>query len=202
QVGDVVDLVGVQGDGAHQVDLQLVAGGQRSDQLLAGAAHVLADGQDRRDVVGRVGVVGGQERVVEVQLTHGDPVGPGGPFGGGALVDAVDARPGPPGGDGMAQRLGPGGGDRGAGERGDGDRGVVDDAVDDHLGDLVVDLDGVDGHRGHLPGQLVLVGQVLLGAVDADVVVSHADLSFAGCWGPVVSMGSVGSEGSASRWVR
>src|SRR5699024_720842 len=31
----------------------------------------------------------------------------------------------------------------------------------------------VDGDLGHLPCQLALAGQVLVGAVDADVVVSH-----------------------------
>ncbi|MCP2280720.1 hypothetical protein APR09_006329 [Nocardia amikacinitolerans] len=53
-MGDVVDLVLVQADSAHQVDLDLVAGGQAADQLGSGAAGVLGDGEDRRDVVAGV----------------------------------------------------------------------------------------------------------------------------------------------------
>jgi len=42
---------------------------------------VLRDGEDRRDVVAGVGVFRGEERVVEVELPHGNAVGPGGPLG-------------------------------------------------------------------------------------------------------------------------
>ena len=45
------------------------------------AAGVLGDREDRRDVVARVRVLGGQERVVEVELAHRDAVGPGRPLG-------------------------------------------------------------------------------------------------------------------------
>src|SRR5699024_2515975 len=96
-------------------------------------------------------------------------------------------------GDGMAERLCAGGDDRVAGHRGDRDGGVVDDPVDDHLLDVGFDLDRVDGDLGHLPGQLARVRQVLVGAVDADVVVSH---------GAVSSRvgGDVGRAGGWSGW--
>src|SRR5699024_705158 len=104
QVGDVVDLVLVQADRAHQVHLQLVPGGDAADQIVAGAAGVLGDREDRGDVVPGMGVVGGEERVVVVQLAHGHAVGPCGPFGGRAPGDPDDARTGAAGGDRVAER--------------------------------------------------------------------------------------------------
>ncbi len=77
----MVDLVRVQADRLHQVDLDLVAGGDAAQQGGAVRAGVLRDGEDRRDVVARVRVLGGEEGVVEVELAHGDAVGPGGPLG-------------------------------------------------------------------------------------------------------------------------
>ena len=183
----MVDLVLVQADRAHQVHLQLVAGGEAADQIATGAAGVLGDGEDRGNVVPGVGVVRGEEGVVIVELTHGHTVGPSGPFGGGVLGDAEDARARAAGGDRVAERLGAGRDDRGTVQGGDGDRGVVDDPVDDHLFDISLDLDRIDGDLGHLPGQLAFAGQVLVGAVDADGVVSHAVLSW------VVEVWSVGS---------
>ena len=85
QVGHMVDLVLVQADGLDQIDLDLVAGGDAADQVLARGPGVLGDGQDRRDIVRRVGVFGGQEGVMVVQLAHGHAVGPGRPFGGDLL---------------------------------------------------------------------------------------------------------------------
>src|SRR5699024_11295852 len=78
EVGDVVDLVGVQADGVHQGDLHLVRGGDGADQLGAGGTGVLGDGEQRGDVVTGVGVVGGQVGVVEVQLADRHSVRPGG----------------------------------------------------------------------------------------------------------------------------
>ncbi len=158
EVGDVVDLVLVQADRLDQVDLDLVAGGDAADQVRAAGADVLGDGQDRRDVVAGVGVVRGEEGVVVVEFAHGDAVGPGGPLGGDALLDAEDRGALAAGGGAVGQGLGPGCDDRGAVQRGDGHRGVVDDAVDHHVGDLVGDLDGVGGDLGDLPGELVLAG--------------------------------------------
>ena len=42
--------------------------------------HELGDRQKRRDIVARVGIVGGQEGVVEVQFAHRRAVGPSGPL--------------------------------------------------------------------------------------------------------------------------
>ena len=63
--------------------------------------------------------------------------------------------------------------DRAAIERGDGDRRIVDDAVDDHVRRLGVDIDLVGGDRGDLPGELVLALQVVFGTVGADVMDLH-----------------------------
>ncbi|BDZ40309.1 hypothetical protein GCM10025863_29230 [Microbacterium suwonense] len=70
----------------------------------------------------------------------------------------------------MAERLCAGGDDRAAGEGCRGDGRIVDEAVDDHLDHLGLDLDRVDGDLGDLPGELLFAGQLLFGAVDADVM--------------------------------
>ncbi len=76
----MVDLVLVQADSPNQVDLDLVAGRQTTNQVSTVTAGVLSDGEDRRDVVSGVRVLGGEERVVEIEFTNRDTVGPGGPF--------------------------------------------------------------------------------------------------------------------------
>lgn len=81
EVGDVVDLVLVQADAFDQVDLHLVCGGDAADQVTAADVELLGHRDQGRDVVTRVRVLGGQEGVVEVEFAHGNPVGPGGPFG-------------------------------------------------------------------------------------------------------------------------
>ena len=95
-MGDVVDLVGVQRDAPGEVDLDLVGGGDGPYQVVAAAAGVLGHGEEGRDVVARVGVLGGQERVVEIELPYGDAVGPGRPFGRdpGLATAAEDGRAG------------------------------------------------------------------------------------------------------------
>lgn len=81
EMGNVVDLVLVQRDCANEVDLNLVPGGQTADQIAPRAPGVLGDCEDRRNVVPRVGVLGGEERVVKVQFSHRYPIGPRGPLG-------------------------------------------------------------------------------------------------------------------------
>lgn len=76
EVGDVVDLVLVQAHALDEVDLDLVAGGDAVDEVGSGDAHVLGDGEDGRDVVAGVRVLGGEEGVVEVEFAHGHAVGP------------------------------------------------------------------------------------------------------------------------------
>jgi len=88
----VVDLVLVQADGLDQVDLDLITGRDAADQVLAAGTDVLGDGEDRRDVVARVGVVRGEEGVVVVEFADGDAVGPGRPLRCDPLLDAEDLR--------------------------------------------------------------------------------------------------------------
>ena len=76
----MVDLVLVQADSLDQVHLHLVRGGDTPDQVGAVHPELLGHGDQRGDVVTRVGVLGGQEGVVEIQLADCDPVGPCGPF--------------------------------------------------------------------------------------------------------------------------
>lgn len=81
EVGDMVDAVLVQADALDQGDMDLVGGDDGPQQIGAGAAGVLGDGEQRRDVVARVGVVGRQVGVVVVEFAHRRAVGPGGPLG-------------------------------------------------------------------------------------------------------------------------
>ena len=80
KMGDVIDLVLVQADALHEVDLDLVGSSQPAHERRTVEATMLGDGEHRRDVVTGVRVVRGQERVVIVELTHRDTVGPGRPF--------------------------------------------------------------------------------------------------------------------------
>ncbi len=178
QVGDVVDLVRVQGDPPGQVDLDLVGGGHGPHQVAAGAADVLGDGQQGRDVVAGVGVLGGQERVVEVQFAHGHAVGPRRPFRG-HLAPHRRSRVPPdrgPGEELVADRLSAGVGHRRPEQGGGGHAGVVDQAVDHHFSH-----GGFDGYRvgrqlGQLPGQLLRARQSFGAGVGADLVLSHPRL--------------------------
>ena len=70
-------------------------------------------------------------------------------------------------------RLCPGRGDGRPAEARDGDGRVVDDAVDHHLGHVVVDRDGVDRDRGQPVGQLVVPRERVVGTVDVHVVEHH-----------------------------
>lgn len=80
-MGDVIDAVGVERDGSSQVHLDLVGGGDGPHQVGAAPARVLRHGDECRDVVPGVGVLGGQEGVVVVEVAHGDAIGPRRPLG-------------------------------------------------------------------------------------------------------------------------
>ena len=176
EVGDVVYLVLVQADGAHEVYVNLVARGEAAQQLGARLARLLRHGQNRRDVVAGVAVVGGEEGVVHVQLAHRRAVGPGGPF----RADPRGVGQAEHGGPVLARRRGvpqrhvARGDDGVAVDGGHGHGGVVDDAVDDHLGHLVGHRRRVGGDFGDLPGELVLALQPRFGWMHLDVVQLHA----------------------------
>ncbi len=152
----MVDLVLMQADRPHQVHLDLVAGGQTADQVGAAAAVVLCDREDRRDVVARMRVLRGQERVVEVELTHRDTVRPRRPLGREGATDTEDRRTG---GVRVRQRLGPGVRDGTTGHGRGGDGRVVDDPVDNHLGGVGRHLDRVGCDLGDLPPRCSCLGK-------------------------------------------
>jgi len=176
EMRDMVDLVLVQADALHQVDLDFVAGGEPPNQRRAVLLHRLRDCQHRRDVVARVAVFGGEERIVEVELAHRDAVGPGCPFGAdeGVVREAEDVRAVVGA---VSERLRAGRADRAPRERGGGDSGVVDHAVADHLGDFGFDRNRIGGDGGEFPGELVLPRQFFGGFVSADVVKFHGRFS-------------------------
>jgi hypothetical protein len=80
EMGDVIHLVLMQADGAYQIHLNFVPGGDAANQVSTRLLHRLRDGQDRRDVVAGVRVVGGEEGVVHIQLAHRRAIRPGRPF--------------------------------------------------------------------------------------------------------------------------
>lgn len=175
EVGDVVDAVRVQADALHQGDVDLVGGDDAPQQVGAAAPGVLGHGQQGRDVVPGVGVVGGEVGVVEVQLAHGRAVGPGRPFRGhaGPCGDTEDGRPGRGR---VAECLGAGDGDRAAAQGGDGDGGVVDDPVDRRHRGPGVEVRcflGAGGHGRQLPGELLLAGQAVGAGTDTYLMVDH-----------------------------
>ena len=172
---DMVDFMFVQADGADEVDLDFVARRDAADEVPAGALHGLRDRQDGRDVVAGMGIIGGEEGVVIVELAHRRAVGPGGPFradrgAGGRAEDRGAALAG------MAERHAARGDDRAAVDGGDGDGGIVDDAVDDHRGHVLRHGDLVGGDAGDFPGELVLALERGFGRIDANFVKLHGRL--------------------------
>jgi hypothetical protein len=105
-----------------------------------------------------MGVFGGQKGVVEIELAHGDAVGPGGPF---RRIGAVDPKSLGAAGDWTGLRLparhsdGPAQDGRGA------DGGVVDDPVCHHLHGVRLHGYRIGGDFGDLGGQVFGAREVL-----------------------------------------
>ena len=76
----MIYLVFVQADALHEVDLNLVAGGEAAHEVSAGQSAMLRDGEDRRNVVAGMGVIRREKRVVEIQFAYRDAIGPCRPF--------------------------------------------------------------------------------------------------------------------------
>ena len=171
----MVDLVRVQGYPPGQVDLDLVGGGDGPHQVVARTAGVLGNGQQGRDVVAGVGVLGGQERIVEVELAHGHAVSPRRPFRRHPAAHRTGRVP-PYRGAGaqlVAHGLSAGVGHRRPAQGGRGHAGVVDQPVDHHFGHRDLDGHRVGSQLGQLPGQLLRAGQPLGAGVGTDLVLSH-----------------------------
>ncbi len=84
----MIDFVFVQADGFDQVHLDLVAGGNASDEVFARSAGVLSHGKDRWNVIARVGILSCEEGVVVVELADCYTVGPSSPLRGHFVADA------------------------------------------------------------------------------------------------------------------
>ena len=201
EMGDVVDPVLVQRDRAHEVDVDLVAGGDAADQVAAGFPHGLRHREDRRDVVAGMRVVLRQERVVHVELAHRGAVRPGGVFrtDGLARRHAEHRCTGGAARTRMTQRHVARRHRRMAIDRSDRHRGVVDDAVDDHLGHVLLHRHLVGGERGDLPGKLVLALQVVLRGMHPHVVQDHAFLRWVG-WRRYPILRRVGVAHRQAHW--
>ena len=183
----MVDLVLVQADRGDKIDLYLVTRRDTPNQCVPVGAHVLGNGDYRRDVVAGVRIIRSQVGVVKVQLAHRNSVGKCRPFGthpqvcftaehGGARAARTRR---------VRDGLLPGGRGRPASHGCGGHACVVDDPVDDHVHDVVAHLDGIGGHLRDGPGELPFPRQPLLAAVYTDAMVLHGRRSF---------LASVGAE--------
>ena len=113
---------------------------------------------------------------MQIEFAHRDAVGPRRPF---RLITlaarqaedrrALCLR--------MRLRLRARGDDRMPRDRGGGDGGVVDDAVADHLGHLVLDAYRVGGDGRDLPGELIGAIEPFGGFVGADFMMLHVTAS-------------------------
>ena len=159
KMGDMVHLMFMQANRAHQINMQFITGRQATDKIAPGFPHGLRHRQHGRDIIAGVGVIGGEKRVVHIQFTDGGAIRPGRPFRGNRggrfhakhLRATCLLR--------MAKRHAARRDHRAAIDGGDGDRGIVDDPVDDHLLYGLFDRDLVHGDSGHFPGQLVFALQ-------------------------------------------
>ena len=139
EMGDVVHLVLVQADGADQVDLDLVGGGERRGAGRGRSARWSGRRRGRAGCCRRGGSSRRRGRCRACRARAPPCRSPRPPIRGRSAW-----RPGTPNTvappfRGMAERHGAGGDDGAAVDRGDGDRGVVDDPVDDHLRHVLLD---------------------------------------------------------------
>src|SRR6266849_6855074 len=74
EMGDVVLLVAMQRDRLDQRDMDLVSDRNRAREIGATAAGLLRHGEERRNRIAGMGVVGGKKRVVEIELAHGSGI--------------------------------------------------------------------------------------------------------------------------------
>ena len=172
EMGDVVNLVGVQADRLHEVDLDFIAGGQTTDQLRAGFAGLLGHRENRWNVVAGMAVFSGEEGVVIVKFTHRRAVRPSGPFGMHAHI-RTKAEHGRTTSARMGERHRTGGDHRMTVDGGNGHRGVVDHAVDDHVHHIGIQRHRISGDGSDLPCQLVFTGEAVALGMNFDVVQDH-----------------------------
>ena len=169
EMGDVIDLVLVQANALHEIDLDFVGGGQPANEVRARQSAMLGDREHGGNVVAGMRIVRRQERVVEIELAHGNAIGPGRPFRRNALcpVQPEHRSPRP---ERMRLGLRAGARDRAPRDRGRGNRGIVDHAIADHIRHVDLDGDGVGGDVGDLPGQLIGAGKLIGGFERANAV--------------------------------
>ncbi len=187
-MGDVIDLVLVQANAGHEIDLNFVAGGQAAHQRGATQAAMLRHRQDRGNVVAGVRIIGSEICVVKIEFTHRHAIGPGGPLRREAALERQPkhrrARL-----ERMRHGLRTRARDRAPCQRRRGHGGVVDDAVADHLHNLGLDRDRIGGHFGDLPRQLLGARQMVGRFAGADGMQLHDRVSSANVMDVAVSTG-------------
>src|SRR5260370_25114050 len=86
EVRDVVDLMFMERDTFHEINLNLVGGGDAAQQIVAGTIHRLRNRKNRRDVVAGGGEVRSEKSIVHVEFADSGPIRPSRPFRADALV--------------------------------------------------------------------------------------------------------------------
>ena len=169
---DMVDLVFVEANSFHQVDLDFVPGRNSANEVAAADALLLRDGQRRRNIVAGMGVVGGEEGIVIIQFAHRGAVRPGRPFGAETLIrrHAEDRRAAVAR---VADRHRAGIRHRAPVDRRHRNRRVVDHPVDDHIGHVVVDFHRVRRNGSDFPRELVFALEFLLRRIDLNGMIFH-----------------------------
>ena len=79
-MGDMVDLVRVQGYALYQGDMNFIGCRDAAQQIGARAAHLLGHGQQCRNIVAGMRIFRHQECVVKIQFADRRAVRPGRPF--------------------------------------------------------------------------------------------------------------------------
>jgi hypothetical protein len=82
EMRDVVFLVRMQANRLYESDMHLIGDSDGAGESRSGAASLLGNRDERRDGVAGMRVIGGEERVVKVELSHRRGIGPGCPFRG------------------------------------------------------------------------------------------------------------------------
>src|SRR5699024_2006106 len=125
---------------------------------LAYEALIRLYGRNRRDICAGVGVVRGQESIVEVQLTHRGAISKRGTLRGVVAIDAKDGRAA------FCHLMALCNHTRGsywtANYRSNRNRCVINDAVDDHVFGFLPNLNRVGRHLSYLVGQVFLKWEV------------------------------------------
>ena len=82
----MVDLMFMERDTFHEINLNLVSGGDAAQQIVTGTIRRLSNGDNRRDVIAGMGEIRSEESIVHVELANSGSIRPGRPFRTNAMI--------------------------------------------------------------------------------------------------------------------